>query len=98
MNETLNLHPNDGSTSVSSLSSMTSRRFRHVPFTMIPFEVQHIRRNAEKFVRTQYANVLSPTLVNYDDQEERIAKLEESIKQTRKFIKTTAQKKIIKKK
>ena len=42
MNETLNLHPNDGSTSVSSLSSMTSRRFRHVPFTMIPFEVQHI--------------------------------------------------------
>jgi hypothetical protein len=24
------------------LSSVTSRRFRHVPFTMIPFEVQHI--------------------------------------------------------
>ena len=92
MNETLNLHPNDGSTSVSSLSSVTSRRFRHVPFTMIPFEVQHIRRNAEKFVGTQYANVLSPTLVNYDDQEERIAQLEESIKQNRKFIKTTAQK------
>ena len=39
-----------------------------VPFTMIPFEVQHIRRNAEKFVGTQYANLLSPTLVNYDDQ------------------------------
>ena len=64
---------------------------------MIPFEVQHIWRNAEKFVGTQYANVLSPTLVNYDDQEERIAQLEESIKQNRKFIKTTAQK-IIKKK
>ncbi len=37
-------------------------------------------------------NVLSPTLVNYDDQEERVAQLEESIKQNRKFIKTTAQK------
>ncbi len=64
---------------------------------MIPFEVQHIWPNAEKFVRTQYANVLSPTLVNYDDQEERIVQLEESTKQNRKFIKTTAQK-IIKKK
>ncbi len=73
---------------------MTSRRFRHVPFTMIPFEVQHIWRNAEKFVRTQYANVLSPTMVNYDDQEERIAQLEESIKQNRKFIETTAHKKL----
>jgi hypothetical protein len=31
MNETLNLLPNDGSTSVSSLSSVTSRCFRHVP-------------------------------------------------------------------
>ena len=61
---------------------------------MISFEVQHIRRNAEKFIRTQYANVLSPTLVDYDDQEERIAQLEESIKQNRKFIKTTAQKKL----
>ncbi len=59
---------------------------------MIPFEVQHIRLNTEKFVGTQYANVLSPTLVNYDDQEERIAQLEESIKQNRKLIKTTAQK------
>jgi hypothetical protein len=39
-------------------------------------------------------NVLSPTLVNYDDQEERIAQLEESIKQNRKFNETTAQKKI----
>ncbi len=94
MNETLNLHPNDGSTSVSSLSSVTSSRFRHVPFTMTPFEVQHIRWNAEKFVGTQYANLLSPTLVNYDDQEERVAQLEESIKQNRKFIKTTAQKNI----
>ncbi len=59
---------------------------------MIPFEVQRIWRNAEKFAGTQYANVLSPTLVNYDDQEERIAQLEESIKHNRKFIKTTAQK------
>ncbi len=71
---------------------MTSKRFRHVPFTMIPFEVQHIRWNTEKFIGTQYPNVLSPTLVNYDDQEKRIAQLEESIKQNRKFIKTTAQK------
>ncbi len=63
------------------------------PFTMM----QHIRWNAEKFIGTQYVNVLSPTLVNYDDQEERVAQLEESFKQNRKFIKTTAQKFIKKK-
>ena len=51
---------------------------------MIPFEVQHIRRNAEKFVGTQYTNISSPTLVNYDDQEERIAQLESRIENSLK--------------
>ncbi len=81
------LSSNQGSISISSLSSTTATPLRTVPFTMIPFEKKNIQKYAERFQHTQYACVILPTLVVHMDPNHRIKKLMEAMLENRKFLK-----------
>ncbi len=80
------------SNSISSLSSMTAKEYRKVPYTIIPFEKKDIQRHAERFKDTEYTRVLLPALVVRTDRNERVETLMTAMLDNRKFVKNTAQK------
>jgi hypothetical protein len=54
---------------MSSLSSATAKHLRNVvPYTIILFEKQGIRGNAEKFKDTSYESVLVPSIIAHTDK------------------------------
>jgi len=58
---------------------------------MIPFEKKNITKNAERFINSEYANILIPTLVAYREPIERIKRLSIVMLENRKFVKNAAQ-------
>jgi hypothetical protein len=76
-----------GSNSILSLSSMTTKPDRSIPFTMIPFEKKKIQKNAERLQDTRYDCALLTTFAVHTDPNDRIKKLMELILWNRKFLK-----------